>query len=1687
MDDGLPSLEVGFAIDTAGSFEQLSRLQQVMTSTEAKVIADASKIERATAGMVKLGGASAEITSFANASTQAAATAAAAMARATKAGEALSRQMERQITTFGMSRAAAAALAAEQTGNAELAERLRSQEAALSGMREKAAAATNAEAQAVRDAAGAYRMFEAVAQQRMAAYREEQAAEAATARQAEAARTRAAAEQAVNAQLLERGRLQVLLEQNTGAGRMSATDGGATFSALAAKAAQDEARAQADAAATAQRLAAAHAELAAKVQGSYAAQEADAAAAERLRLTTDPLYAATKRLNAEIAESTRLYYSGATAPAEYARQQEVLRGRLAAAASEHEQLATSAGRSGFAMRQFAIQLPDIAQGLLTGQKPMQVFLQQGGQIAQIGMLAEGGLKGFALQLGGLVAAFTPLIAAAALGGAALLGVKQAAASDAEMKKYAESLGLTHAEMKKLKDQTVTWGDVTKATFQVIAEHAGFTAGGISSFFSNAFQKIGEFGKFSVQIILAAFASAVKGIYSLFANLPGIIGNAAVGAANLAIAAFEKMVNLGVAALNKIGSTINAVFKTNIAPVADVALGRIQTSFKGTLGNVGKDIGAQFKGTFADIDRGFDKISARATQNARERLKNKAAEIIADRTPKKPPKPKEDHHAEQLAREAEATEAQIRNLYALADAYRVSGAAALIAEARVKAESDAIKKRADIEELVDRQIRLSIAQRVSDAAKATAGMRDQASAQDKVNAMVAAGTVPAERAAELVKGQIADLPLLAAVEAAQQRGLVTEAGRATAALADQRAERERLAAVERKAQYLAAADQGDKQLAQLREELRLVGATDAVRVHALAVVRATQDAEKFNPEDRAAYIAQQVAIADQTQALATAQDSYNNALSYTATLLGTVNGQAQEMADSLSAAFGNVGSGVGQALTALTSYAAVQAKLDEDHRAALKAAGSDAARAARADVLYAKQSGTARQQATMQAIGGLKSLFKEHSTGYKVMSDIEKAYAAFQAAQTIASIARDVAKTASSLANSAARTTANTAEGGSKIFAELGPWAFPVVAAMVAVIAALGFRGGGGGRSTAPMSADDLQKKAGTGTVFGAPDEKSASIAHSLELVAANTDGALQSSNEMLKSLRSIDTSITAMAGAVAQQINVAGSLFDTSKLNLGSSGSGGFLGIGAKNTTRTLYDAGITLAATTVGNIVANGISGSTYQTVEQIKKKSGFLGIGGSTKTSYQTSNSGLDGSITSAVQSVIVNLRNGLVTAAGAIGIDGAKAMLDSFQVNIGKVSFKDMSGAEIKDQLNAIFSSVGDQMASSIFPMVTQFQKVGEGAFETLVRVASTFQAVGDSLKMLGTSAANLGIAARMGLADQFETIGDLTSTVNAYFKTYYSEAEQSAAKTAQLATVFASLGLSMPGTLAGFRQLVEAQDLTTSAGQEVYATLLKIAPAFADLQSSLEGAKSAADVLSERQNLQRQLLELQGNTAELRRLDLLKLDESNRALQLQIWAIQDGQDAAKAADDLRKAWTSVGDSIMDEVKRIRGLSDGTGAGTFASLLGQFNVATASARIGDQDAAKSLPQLSQALLTAAANAATSRQELDRIQTETANSLQATYGLISNFGDAASASSNAALLNAAAATQAAAPATNDNGSASLVDEVRQLREEVAQLRADNNAGHAATASNTGKVARILDTVTADSGGNAVATVIAA
>jgi hypothetical protein len=318
----------------------------------------------------------------------------------------------------------------------------------------------------------------------------------------------------------------------------------------------------------------------------------------------------------------------------------------------------------------------------------------------------------------------------------------------------------------------------------------------------------------------------------------------------------------------------------------------------------------------------------------------------------------------------------------------------------------------------------------------------------------------------------------------------------------------------------------------------------------------------------------------------------------------------------------------------------------------------------------------------------------------------------------------------------------------------------------------------------------------------------------------------------------------------------------------------------------------------------------------------------------------------------------------------------------------------------------------------------------------------------------------------------------------------------AQTAQMAKVFDSFGLALPSSIAGFRALVEAQDISTASGQAAYAALIQLAPAFADLAGAAQDAASAAAILDERLSLERRMLELQGDTAALRALDLAQIDASNKALQEQVWALEDQQkaaeDAANAAEQLRNAWAQITDGLIAEIRRIRGVMSDNPA-NYASALAAFNNASMLARAGDQEAAKMLPGLSQALLSVAANTARSAEDLARLQGLTAASLEQTLA-ISNQASGPNAGVDVAAADSSSSGWWDQFAANQMGSASIpandgqtamIDELKALRQEMSDLRDEQRIAAATIASGTSKTARILERVTPD--GDAISTRTAA
>jgi hypothetical protein len=650
-------------------------------------------------------------------------------------------------------------------------------------------------------------------------------------------------------------------------------------------------------------------------------------------------------------------------------------------------------------------------------------------------------------------------------------------------------------------------------------------------------------------------------------------------------------------------------------------------------------------------------------------------------------------------------------------------------------------------------------------------------------------------------------------------------------------------------------------------------------------------------------------------------------------------------------FGNFGKALGGIVGGLDDVLEGQKK----YQAAIKAAGTDS------NKLAAIENKNKRLMVNNYAnlLGSAKGFFKEGSSGYKVLQAAETAYRAISIALALKEMAIKVAgygasataATAGAAVEVAAATSVGVANAAAAI-ANQGkgdPFtAWARIAAMAVLMAGLGFAVMGGGKSAAPVT------NTGTGTVFGDSEAKSESIIGSMERLVDINASTMRYSSQMLNSLKNIEAAMVGVTNLVLRTSgisNLAAGVDTGNSANIGQraggtlamAGAGAGIGFavagpvgaivgsvigGAMSlikglvsslfgTKTSIVGQGITATAQSVSDILATGFDVLYYTDIQKKKK---FFGI--TTSTSYQTQTAAADAEINRQFGLVIQNIYDTVLATAGPLKIASdqvAKNMAD-FVLNIGKIDVKGLTGEEIQDRLTAVFGAAADNIAKAAIPGLEAFQKVGEGYFETIIRVASNIEVLDRAFQMLGQTTQNLTLQSQMALIDTFGDATTLMEQVNEYFSTFYSETEQVAAITKQLSEAMGLMGLTLPDTLSGFRALVEAQDLNTEAGRRTYAQLIQLSPAFAELNSRMQELGMTEEVVVDRTEVLKQaremeitLMELQGNAAGAlaarRQNELSAMDASLRSMQSMIYAQQDlnaAREAEKTAiADLRSA--------------------------------------------------------------------------------------------------------------------------------------------------------------------------------------
>lgn len=252
---------------------------------------------------------------------------------------------------------------------------------------------------------------------------------------------------------------------------------------------------------------------------------------------------------------------------------------------------------------------------------------------------------------------------------------------------------------------------------------------------------------------------------------------------------------------------------------------------------------------------------------------------------------------------------------------------------------------------------------------------------------------------------------------------------------------------------------------------------------------------------------------------------------------------------------------------------------------------------------------------------------------------------------------------------------------------------------------------------------------------------------------------------------------------------------------------------------------------------------------------------------------------------------------------------------------------------------------------------------------------------------------------------------------------------------------------------------------------------------------ESAANAANAMREREGLELRLLQLQGNTAELRRRELEALDPSNRAYQQYIWMVEEAMKVADAFDTVRQAARSLSSQLLlDQSANAFGQQSAV-----AEASRQYRETLAGAFEGDTEAASALAGVTKTYLelqlqTASTELdyrrtfATTLADLDRLQKAQAVGLAGVQ--LPTTPDASPLGLPLGDLPATpvvynTSNQDATPTANEMRA--MQAELVALRQLVARLVAVTETNLPAVAEHTAATQNVLKRVTRN--GTAVAT----
>lgn len=334
------------------------------------------------------------------------------------------------------------------------------------------------------------------------------------------------------------------------------------------------------------------------------------------------------------------------------------------------------------------------------------------------------------------------------------------------------------------------------------------------------------------------------------------------------------------------------------------------------------------------------------------------------------------------------------------------------------------------------------------------------------------------------------------------------------------------------------------------------------------------------------------------------------------------------------------------------------------------------------------------------------------------------------------------------------------------------------------------------------------------------------------------------------------------------------------------------------------------------------------------------------------------LDASLRAVTQSVRAHAE---VLGLNASAIDGVTQNI--------RISTAGLNEQQQREAIEQALGGFGDELAARLTDGA--FARAGESASATLNRLANSLIVVNRASDTLYGTLMQASLASGHLASQIVEAFGDadaFAKAIDAYHQAIYTDAERMATQQRQIGDALRDLGFAMPDTIASFRALVDAQDLTTESGRAAFAALVNLGPAFAQVTNA--ATEAAEKILRAQMNglaktfaayhdAQRRSIEGQIDQAQV---SIDALDEQLRGVNRLL-------DAARGLSEFAQRLRAEFAGAFDEASRLD------------VLRADVAHALAAARGGDLDAFARVQSGAQAFLAAAREQADTPQHFARL----------------------------------------------------------------------------------------------------------